>query len=272
MSPSLVPVLTPHGALRLDPGEDDFVWERALVDRLQTRFQRGAGHGLLQLGAGEAGSLLPPALAWWRDFASRWVGALCAQGEAFEPAEAGGLAAPSASELAALIDEAPPMTGGEYLRPEVLNQLWREIGDALPIELSDERQTLAEFLKSRDSRRRSVGRVHFNLAENRRDPEYPFAFMATYTSGLAANGGLRHLPLAQALRESAGAGDNAQLLRLLDPVNQASETCGWLKAIVDAGEIFTRCAGRLGTPCSFCVTSNRWSGRASSFGCLPTGG
>ena len=60
--------------------------------------------------------------------------------------------------------------------------------------------------------------------------------MATYTSGLAANGALRHLPLAQALRESAG--DNAQLLRLLDPVSRASETCAWLKAIVDAGEIF----------------------------------
>jgi superfamily II DNA or RNA helicase len=238
MSLSLVPVLTPHGALRLDPVEDDFIWERALADRLQAKFRQGTGHGLLQLGAGEAGSLLPPALAWWRDFAARWVAELCARGEAFDPAEASELAAPATSELAALIDEAPPMTGGEYLRPEALNQLWREIGEALAIELSDGHQTLAEFLKSRDSRRRSVGRVHFNLAENRRDAEYPFAFMATYTSGLAANGALRHLPLAQALRESAGAGDNAQLLRLLDPVNQASETCAWLKAIVDAGEIF----------------------------------
>ena len=236
MSLSLIPVLTPHGALRLDPGEDDFVLERALAERVRGRFERGAGHGLLQLGAGEAGSALPPALAWWRDFASRWVAELCAQGEAFDPTEAGELAPPAMSELGALIDEAPPMTGGEYLRPEVLGRFWREMGEALAIELSEERVSLADFLKSRDSRRRSVGRVHFNLAENRRDPEYPFAFMATYTSGLAANGALRHLPLAQALRESAG--DNAQLLRLLDPVSRASEICAWLKAIVDAGEIF----------------------------------
>jgi hypothetical protein len=34
-----------------------------------------------------------------------------------------------------------------------------------------------------------VGRVHFNLAENRRDPDYPFAFMATYTTGLSAGAG-----------------------------------------------------------------------------------
>jgi hypothetical protein len=53
---------------------DDFAWERALVDRLRSCFERGAGQGLLQLGAGEAGSLAPPALAWWRDFASGRAG------------------------------------------------------------------------------------------------------------------------------------------------------------------------------------------------------
>jgi hypothetical protein len=74
-------------------------------------------------------------------------------------------------------------------------------------------------------RRRLVGRVHFNLAENRRDQDYPFAFMATYTSGLSADGVLRHLPLGQALREDASAGDKAKLLQLLAPVQQASEAC-----------------------------------------------
>ena len=49
---------------------------------------------------------------------------------------------------------------------------------------------------------------------------------------------MRHLPLGQALREYAGAGDKAKLLQLLAPVQQASETCAWLKNIVDAGEIF----------------------------------
>ena len=130
------------------------------------------------------------------------------------------------------------MRGGEYLRPDVLAQHWGEIGGALEVELSESGLSLSEFLKARDSRWRLVGRVHFNLAENRRDPECPFAFMATYTSGLAASGALRHLPLGQALREFAGAGDKAKLLQLLDPVSRASETCSWLKAIVDAGEIF----------------------------------
>jgi hypothetical protein len=125
MSRSLVPVVTPHGSLRLDRLDDEFVLERALADRLEKSFERGAGHGLLQLGAGETGSVLSPALAWWRDFAVRFIADLCALGEGAEPAKARDLAAPAPSELSGLIDEAPPMQGGEYLCPEVLGKLWR---------------------------------------------------------------------------------------------------------------------------------------------------
>ena len=66
----------------------------------------------------------------------------------------------------------------------------------------------------------------------------PFAFLATYASGLVAHREVRHAPLGAALREYAGAGANAELLRLLEPVSRASESCAWLKAIVDSGEIF----------------------------------
>ena len=40
------------------------------------------------------------------------------------------------------------------------------------------------------------------------------------------------------LREYAGAANKDRLLSLLLPVQRASETCPWLKAMVDAGEIF----------------------------------
>src|ERR1019366_6556673 len=48
----------------------------------------------------------------------------------------------------------------------------------------------------------------------------------------------QHLPLGQALREYAGAANKERLLSLLVPVQRASGTCPWLKAMVDAGEIF----------------------------------
>ena len=83
-----------------------------------------------------------------------------------------------------------------------------------------------------------MGKVHFNLAENRKDEQAPFAFLATYTDRLSAHGKAQHLPLGQALREYAGAANQERLLSLLLPVQRAAERCAWLKQMVDAGEIF----------------------------------
>src|ERR1700682_2695618 len=79
-------------------------------------------------------------------------------------------------------------------------------------ELADAKQTLQEFLKGRNPAWHLVGRVHFNLAENRSDEEAPFAFIATYTTRLSAQSRAQHLPLVEALREYAGAKNKARLL------------------------------------------------------------
>ncbi len=97
---------------------------------------------------------------------------------------------------------------------------------------------LQDFLKHLHPAWNLVGRVHFNLAENRKDEEAPFAFLATYTTRLSAHGKAQHLPLAQALREYSDAKNQARLLSLLVPVQRAAEHCAWLRAMVDAGEIF----------------------------------
>jgi non-specific serine/threonine protein kinase len=58
--------------------EDDAIALDAVVaKRLQTAFARGAGHGLLQLGAGEVGTALPAVFSYWREFAGRYVTVLC---------------------------------------------------------------------------------------------------------------------------------------------------------------------------------------------------
>ncbi len=232
-----VPVLTPHGALRLEHIVADSGLDDGVAGRLEPAFARGSGHGLLQLGSAEAGGRLPPELSFWRAFAIRFVAAVCACGE---PAAGGAprVSEPAADDLVALLEEAPPMRGGEYLDSECLAALWRALERALDDELAESGLTIQAFLLSRDSRWRLVGRVHFNLAENRKDSDSPFAFMATYASTLGAQGALRHLGLGHALREYAGAGAKTELLRLLEPVNRASESCAWLKEIVESGEIF----------------------------------
>ena len=49
----------------------------AARERLEKAFARGSGHGLLWLGGGEVGEALPPAFAWWRDFAGRYIASVC---------------------------------------------------------------------------------------------------------------------------------------------------------------------------------------------------
>ncbi|MBP0624139.1 DEAD/DEAH box helicase [Cupriavidus consociatus] len=230
----LAPHLTPSGHLLAVPEDAAPILAEETRLRLGNSFALGAGHGLLHLGAAEIGRILPPAWAWWRDFAARYVTALCATPEGSEIA----VATPAAQDLDALIADAPPMMGGEYLTPDVLATLWGEMDTALHQELAAANVPLQEFLKKHHPAWNLVGRVHFNLAENRKDPESPFAFLATYTSRLSALGKAQHQPLSQALAEFSGARSKAQLLSLLLPVQRAAEHCDWLREMVDNGDIY----------------------------------
>jgi SNF2 helicase protein/SNF2 domain-containing protein len=74
--------------------------------------------------------------------------------------------------------------------------------------------------------------------------------MSTTVPGTSADlGGIRrrlapetakpqHVPLGKALQEYAGARNRERLLSLLMPVQRAADSCKWLKAMVDAGDIF----------------------------------
>ena len=73
----LAPVLTPHGHLSLAQEDDALALDAEVAQRLKCSFARGAGHGLLQLGASEVGTALPAVFSYWREFSARYVTALC---------------------------------------------------------------------------------------------------------------------------------------------------------------------------------------------------
>jgi len=218
--------------------EEALALERERGSRLETAFVRGPGHGLLCLGVDEIGTALPPVLSYWREFGARYVTALCALPGIGE----GGTKPPvpilGTDELEKMVAAVPPMRGAEYLTTAVLADLWRGIDAAFDAELANAKVSVQDFLKSRHPAWNLVGRVHFNLAENRKDEDAPFAFLATYTTRLSAEAKAQHLPLGKALQEYAGAKNRERLLSLLMPVQRAAEQCGWLKTMVDAGEIF----------------------------------
>ncbi len=228
---SLSLTLTPQGHLVLARDPEGAPLQGGLAERLLASFERGSGHGLLALGAEETATALPPILSYWRDFGARYVAALCTQQE-------GDVPPPPEDLMERIVRSAPPMAGAEYLTTTVLENLWQQTQSAFRTELAESKSSLQDFLKSRNPAWNLVGRVHFNLAENRKDPDSPFAFLATYTTRLSSQAKAQHLPLGQALREYAGEQNKSRLLSLLVPVQRASEACGWLRGMIDAGEIF----------------------------------
>lgn len=231
----LTPALTPHGRLLVVPQEDAPALDAALAMRIREAFRQGSGHGLLQLGGAEVGEVLPPVFAYWRELGSRFVTALCTRPD--PEGHYGELPSPP-DDLETLAAAAPLMPGAEYLTGDVLRGLWARTGEAFAAERARSKLALPAFLKRLNPAWNVVGRVHFNLAENRKDEQAPFAFLATYTHRLSGHGKAQHVPLGQALREYAGAARKEKLLSLLLPVQRAAERCTWLKQMVDAGEIF----------------------------------
>ena len=210
----LAPVLTPHGLLMLAQSLEaegeapPLEPEHGL--RLEKAFARGAGHGLVLLGADEVGTTLSPTLSYWRKLGARYMTALCAlpgMGERNKPP----VPIPAAGELDTMAAAVPPMIGAEYVTTEVLVNLWRGMDLAFDTELAQSKLTVQEFLKRRHPAWNLVGRVHFNLAENRKDEDAPFAFLATYTTRLSAEAKPQHLPLGKALQESSGARNHERL-------------------------------------------------------------
>ena len=94
------------------------------------------------------------------------------------------------------------------------------------------------YLKSCNPLWNSVGRVTFHLAENKRNPAHPFAFLATYTNRVSEQGNVQHLPLGRALEEYAGARNRAALAALLSPVQRAAEQSKVARQLLDSRAIF----------------------------------
>src|SRR5208283_1094126 len=111
----------------------------------------------------------------------------------------------------------------EYLTGEVLARLWAELDAHVRAAIARDSQGLPAYLKGCNPVWNAVGRVTFHLAENKRNPAYPFAFLATYTHRLSEQGKAQHLPLDRALVEYASARNRAALAALLSPVQRAAE-------------------------------------------------
>jgi non-specific serine/threonine protein kinase len=232
-------ILTPHGLLLVENAPAPSPWmEVETGRRVAAAFAESAARGLLHLGTRELNAALPPAAAWWRELARRFLTQLCHTAGLEQAQELAALPPPAETDLAALAETAPPMRGGEYLSADVLARLWRSLDELVRVEIARHPQGAGAWLKESHPLWRMVGRVTFHLAENKRHPTHPFAFMASYASRISSQSRVQHLPLGRALQEYAGAGNKPALLNLLSPVQKAAEKSGFVRELVDSNRIF----------------------------------
>lgn len=239
---SLEVVLTPAGRLYLtEQGVDDAALGGMPLDTADTRalskaFAAGQAAGLFHLAARHHEGLTP-ALAFWREFAAAYLTELCHVPEG-STVEVEAISPPDPSRLAETLRAAPPMQGAEYLAEETLLAIWQDLDQWAREQIESAGQGLSAFLRERAPLWHQVGRVCFHLAENRADPEYPFAFLATYAPSVTRSAKVQYQPLSRALREYAGAKDKKTLIRLLSPVHEASQRSQFVRELVESGDLY----------------------------------
>lgn len=198
-------------------------------------FQQSEVAGLIRVAGHKLPGDVDASVLYWKGYAEEFIRALCHIPESDEAALA--IEPPSPADLSERILDAPPMRGAEYLSLDSLRALWKRLEVWTQAELSA-LGNLSAFLEAHAPLWSRVGRVSLHLAENKGDPEYPFAFMASYASGLSKSGRLQQLPLGKALNEYAGSNNKPALLKLLSPLNAAAKQCPLIADLIETGDIF----------------------------------
>ncbi len=237
----MILTLTPSGHLLLidaADGEAPDVSGRLPfgAGKIAKAFAESQSAGIMALAGERSAPDWPLSWMFWRDFGARYLLLLCQSQPTAERLES--LPPLDDATLAHLILSIPPMPGAEYCAPEVLAAIWSALDTWALDRIGRDPEGLIGFLHRYAPLWRQVGRVCFHLAENKQDPEFPFAFMATYIPRLGKNARAQHLPLSRALSEYAGANNREALLRLLEPVHEAGIRCAWVKELLESGDIY----------------------------------
>ena len=230
-------VLLPDGSLLLEwettkkrPGKST----RVLQQEMYTLFEREPRNWLLFLGFADPTVFLSPSLDFWRRFSNLFVRHLRLTPDLNELRHLVQVSPPE-EELARLLERVPPMVGGEHLTAELIRTFWASLNYSFSAVIKDFHGTIGEFIHHYSPNSHLLGRIYFHLVENP-DGEYPFAFLATYSTTMGGDGKSRHLPLKYALQEYRE--DNDKLLELLSTAYQAARDSELISDLLESNELF----------------------------------
>ncbi|MBX7211222.1 MAG: DEAD/DEAH box helicase [Verrucomicrobiaceae bacterium] len=199
-------------------------------------FAQSDAHGILHLATAALKEDLDAPLAWAREWGRQFLARVC---QTRDPNSA---EPPDAMQRLAFLAAVPPMLGAEYVTDTLLTRLWYDLRTITATESTANTGGLEGWLRERNPAWHLVGRVTFHLAENKRNEQQPFAFLATYTDKLSATGTPQHTPLGRALQAYAEKKDQPALDSLLAPVRVAAERSKLVRELLESRKLFQAAA------------------------------
>lgn len=133
-----------------------------------------------------------------------------------------------------LLNSIPFALGSEFITEDWLNNIFTKLTDIFNQEISSYEGLVAKYFSEKRQDLKIPERVFFHLVENKKDVQYPFAFLATYAT-TDKNGRVKHVPISYAMKEFKK--NQQKLLTLLACLNKAAEVSPLINSFIDSGEM-----------------------------------
>lgn len=207
-----------------------------IESRLFDWYSRDPETAMLALGAVSAAIRLSPSMEYWRELSAAYIHELLVdpKTESLRENQMIDMSPETAAEWAGRV---PEMVGADRVDAALIVHVWNRIQDACHQLVRTSREPVEHVIQSLSPGQSILEhRIHFNLVENRQEPETPFAFLVTYSDRASTHDGLMHLPLENALKKYGE--DTPKMISLLASVRRAAAGSPIIQSFMDTGEIF----------------------------------
>lgn len=222
-----------------EPSENDSY----IIEKWYDSFKEDKLKALFYIGFGEKSDAFSASVNYLYFFSSFFIHKLTQQSDielTREDAEINLLD----EDMEKLLGAIPFAIGMEYITSAWIKKIWTNFTKIFAKEISNYQGTVESFLTEHNTNIHVAGRVFFHLVEAKLE-DYPFAFLATYSTeieakeeGLAKNvKRVQHVPLKNALLEYRN--DEKMLLKLLSTVSIVADRSTFISGLMESGELFS---------------------------------
>lgn len=134
-----------------------------------------------------------------------------------------------------ILTNIPYIIGANWINSEWINNIVDKLNAIYLAEVEQSKLTPYNYFAKQPDISVMPSRIYFHLVENKDQSNYPFAFLATYTT--IANEKIVHYPLNNALKELQG--QTNKLSALIYSISQASTHSTFISNLVNNGSIFS---------------------------------